>query len=363
MASVNSTDIMAEINDTKNMPSFNSTDSMAEWLPVQYGYLTISIVAILLNSAVIYLFLTRKYLRNMYSNIFLFSLAISDLCYAAVAIPLLIKCDQAMPQYVCYAYAYTMVFFSYSTVYHILLGISEKLCAICFTLKHHSMFCKSIAIKLSFSVWFLSIIFTHIPIWWEHVFPGDTRNATEKNEEQDNELDEAYYKFHFTIGFAIPVVISVIMYSMILHKIFKASNRRLTEDTQRNKLRLHVERKAALTFAIMLAAFLFSWSTWFLARIIYDRIVTGDAVYYFLTISRFCDPIFNPLLYTFLKNDFRRAFFSLFQSKKQSNNLSKMPLTRLNNHTSRQDTQEDTIRSSPLAVTKPMLSTQRRPSP
>ena len=279
----------------------------------------------------------------MHSNVFLFSLAISDFCYASVAIPLLIRCDQLRrkppPLSVCFAYEYTMVFFGYSTVYHILLAITEKLCAICFTFKHHSMFCKSIAIKSSLSVWLFSIFLTHIPIWWDYVFPGSRK--------EKKQSDEIFYKFHFATGFALPMLISVIMYSIILHKIFKVANVRLSEDTQSNKLRLHSEKKAAVTFAIMLAAFVFSWITWFMARI-YEPIVTGIDTAQFLTISRFLDPIFNPILYTFLKNDFRRAFLSLLRSKKQNNELLQMRLTRFHGQgTGTAYTHEDILTASP----------------
>ena len=315
---------------------------MAQWVAIEYGYVTISVIAIVLNSIVIYLFHTRKYLRNMYSNIFLFSLAISDLCYAAVAIPLLIKCEHIYrdglqpPQPVCYAYEYVMVFFGYSTVCHIVLAIAEKLCAICFALKHHAVFCKSIAIKLSLFVWLISILFTHIPVWWDYFFPG----SGEKNRERD----EAYQKFHFATGYAIPVLTSAIMYSIILHKIFKAANKRLTEDTQQKRARLHAEKKAALTFAVMLGAFLFAWSTWFFVRV-HHQIMNGIRMYHFLTISRLLDPILNPLLYTFLKNDFRQAFLRLFWGKRRNNEQETMRLARMNNHVSGTSTHEDILHS------------------
>ena len=277
----------------------------------------------------------------MYSNIFLFSLAISDLCYAAVAIPLLIKCEHnhrdklPPPQPVCYAYEYVMVFFGYSTVCHIVLAIAEKLCAICFALKHHAVFCKSIAIKLSLFVWLISILFTHIPVWWDYFFPG----SNEKNRERD----DVYQKFHFATGYATPVLTSAIMYSIILHKIFKAANKRLTEDTKQKRARLHAEKKAALTFALMLGAFLFAWSAWFFSRV-HHQIMNGISMYHFLTISRFLDPILNPLLYTFLKRDFRRAFLRLFWGKRR-NELERMGLTRMNNHVSGTSTREDILNS------------------
>ena len=319
---------------------------MAEWLPIHYGYITLSVLGILLNSIVIYLFLRRKYLRKMHSNIFLFSLAISDLCYAAIAIPLILSCDlnpnlsgPIPPE--CLATEYTMVFFGFSTVYHILLGISEKLCAISIPLKHHSVFCRSIAIKLSCFVWFLSAILTHIPVWWEFFFPSDGKVTSDRN--------EAYYRFHFATGFALPMLASAVMYSIILHKIFKALNRRLSEQTNRNKQRMRAERKAALTFAIMLAAFIFAWTTWFLGRIRVP-ISTEESVNTFMTISRFLDPVLNPILYTFLKHDFRRAFLSLVRSKAQNDQLLKMRTTRLHNHATGELTQEDTLHTSPYSV-------------
>lgn len=297
--------------------------------PHYYGFITICILAILLNSAVIYLFLTKKFLRNMYSNIFLFSLAISDLCYVAVTVPLLIKCEQlyldspGVAHHQCYAYEYATVFFGYCTVYHIQLAIAEKLCAICFTFKHHSKFCRSIAVKFTVSVWLFSAILTHIPAWWDYAFPSDRSKVYDKH----------FFKFHFATGFALPLLISTVMYCIILHKIFTAANRRLGEDTNRNRSRMHTEKKAALTFAIMLAAFVFSWSTWFIARID-GRIGTSKSVYIFLTTSRFLDPVFNPILYTFLKNDFRRAFLTLVWRKEQSSKFltSRMRMAPKNNH-------------------------------
>lgn len=318
---------------------------MASWTSVRYGYLAISLLAILLNAAVIYLFLTKKKLRKMHSNIFLFSLAISDLCYASVAIPMNIKCEQDFEEgrisNVCIALEYVIVFFGYSTVYHIMLAIAEKLYAICFTLKHHSKFCRSIAIKLSLSVWILSSFLTHIPVWWEYIIKPDNVNGTDNTAS----IYETYYKFHFAIGFAIPMLMSVIMYSIILHKIFKVVHRRLSEDTKTNKTRLRAERKAAFTFAIMQIAFLFSWITWFIARID-PKIVTNDSVYYFVTISRFLDPIFNPILYTFLKNDFRNAFLSIFREA-QRGKASGMHLTKLNHQPTTSGTHEDILQTSP----------------
>ena len=321
---------------------------MATWTPMRIGYLAISLLAISLNAAVIYLFVTKKKLRKMHSNIFLFSLAISDLCYASVAIPLNIKCEQDFEERVfsdvCIASEYVMVFFGYSTVYHIMLAIAEKLYAICFTLHHHSKFCRSIAIKLSLSVWLISIFLTHIPVWWEYIVKPKTENVN-GTDMDDASMFEAYYKFHFATGFAIPMLISAIMYSIILHKIFKVVHRRLSEDTKKNKRGLHAERKAAFTFAVMLMAFLFSWITWFIARID-AKIVTNTSVYYFLTISRYLDPVFNPILYTFLKTDFRNAFLSIFR-KAQRGDASRMHLTKLNHQATTSGTHEYMLQTSP----------------
>ena len=320
---------------------------MAGWSPVQRGYLAISLLAILLNSAVIFLFLTKKKLRKMHSNLFLFSLAISDLCYASVAMPLLIRCEQFHDlNDLCLAYGYVMVFFGYSTVYHIMLGIAEKLYAICFTLKHHSKFCRSIAIKLSLSVWLLSIFLAHIPVWWEYILKPPNANGTD--EEARILTYQAYYKFHFAIGFALPVLMSAIMYSVIFHKIFKVVHRRLSEDTKKNKTRLRAEKKAAFTFAVMQLAFLFSWGGWFLARVGAITVDDDDvSTYYdFVTISRFLDPIFNPLLYTFLKNDFRKAFLGVIRGTQRGQG-SGMHLTRLNHQATTSGTHEDMLQTSP----------------
>lgn len=311
--------------------------------PVQRGYLAISLLAILLNSAVIFLFLTKKKLRKMHSNIFLFSLAISDLCYASVAIPLLIRCEQFDDVNVCSAYGYVMVFFGYSTVYHIMLAIAEKLYAICFTLKHHSKFSTSIAIKLSLSVWLLSIFLAHIPVWWDYILQPQNANGTD--EEARTLTYKAYFKFHFAIGFALPVLMSAIMYSVIFHKIFKVVHRRLSEDAKKNKTRLRAEKKAAFTFAVMQLAFLFSWGGWFMARV--DAITVDDiSTYDFVTISRFLDPIFNPFLYTFLKNDFRKAFLSVIRGRQRGKG-SGMHLTRLNHQATTSGTHEDMLQTSP----------------
>lgn len=288
---------------------------MKNW-PVIHLVLTFqAVAAIFLNSVVIYLFMTRKYLRNVNSNVFLLSLSISDLCFSSSTVPLLIKCEQMAnnppPLLVCYIHDYVITYFGYTTVYHILLGITEKLFAICYAIKHHLRFCKSMAIKLSVFVWLLSFIFAHIPIWWDYILYS-------KKMETHNDKHNAFLKFHFASGYAMPFVMSSFMCFVILRKIIKVSRLRQSQRCYRST-RFCKEKQAALAFAIMLGTFLLSWSPWFLARI--DAIQMSEKMYFFVVVTRYLVPILNPLLYSLWKNDFRKAFKSMVKKKVRSNHF------------------------------------------
>jgi hypothetical protein len=83
---------------------------------------------------------------------------------------------------------------------------------------------------------------------------------------------------------------------------------------------LSSERRAITIFALMLGIFTTCWLTWYLSIInVYTKVVLNmpERWYDFFDFLRFSTSFINPLLYTFLKHDFREALFSLVLSRRR----------------------------------------------
>lgn len=74
------------------------------------------------------------------------------------------------------------------------------------------------------------------------------------------------------------------------------------------------DKRALIIFATMLGIFTLCWLSWYIT--LFQVQLGKDAIFPetladFLDFLRFGTSFFNPMLYTFLKNDFRRAVCSL----------------------------------------------------
>ena len=97
----------------------------ASMIAIYASLCTLGLFIIIVNALVIYLVITRNYLKTV-TNFCLASLAVSDMFSGLYAIPLIIACSTHMSVNICIAMDLGHRFLSVSTVFHLLLITVER---------------------------------------------------------------------------------------------------------------------------------------------------------------------------------------------------------------------------------------------
>jgi hypothetical protein len=266
------------------------------------------------NSFVIYLVSKKSSLRSA-TNICLASLAMSDLMTGIVSIPLVIICSLTQDYYgTCIATDMLSRFISISTALHLLIVTLERYTMIVHALKYNLLITMKRVVVVLLATWTTSAFVTLVQMAWRSSSDDDDAHRKE----------DVIYGFSCVVGIVL-IPLAIMAYSYL--RIFVALRhqlqiiQRLNSPAERStRLRKRkVERKAVTIFGCMIITFICCWLSYFLDGIRED--LGSDAFNYpeqvqvVLMFLRFVSALINPLLYTFLKEDFKRAVrATLFRS-------------------------------------------------
>ena len=243
-----------------------------------------------------FLFLRKQRLRTA-PNYFLFSLSISDLSAGLLLIPLGIMRITDPGWEVQAAYFFMEGFISFSTAYHVTVTTLDRYVAILCPLKHY-MLTKKTAKVIIASVWVTAISFTSIQLHWDL-----TKNETFilKNEFWWN-------IFRLVVLFGFPYPVMIYAFIRIFTAILKRKNKELSASQRcrkKRKQQRNQEWKPVVIFLLMALLFAGCWLPWFVTA--FAGLNLPLPGFFIVLMLRFLTPITNPLLYTFLKQDFNVA--------------------------------------------------------
>lgn len=308
-------------NNTNNSSSYGdqmdiySTEVSAVEISIYVILATLGFLIIAINGLVIYLVMTRVYL-NTVTNFCLASLAISDMFSGLCAIPLIITCSTILSLDTCMAMDLIQRFLSISTVLHLfLITIERYLTIVQSVMCTTSVMTKKTCLAVLLVVWTLSLFTSLIQLSFinpEADKPGES---------------QIIYDF-ICLGLlaVLPLIIMSVAYVHIFYTLRKHVDRIKREvshlSSQCMERNARKERKALVIYGAMICVFVVGWFNYFFNSLQEDLgNRTGipfwaDVILLFL---RFATSLLNPLLYTFLKQDFRRARKSLefFGSKRR----------------------------------------------
>lgn len=308
----------------------NGTGGMADGSSLDYAVVVLlGILAVFIfsaNSFVIYLYVNRSELRTI-TNLCLVFLAVSDLLAALVVIPVLIICTLAMtirltlPEHVkvilLTANDLASRFVAISTILHLLIVSLERYIMIVFPMQYVKIVSRPRIKACLISAWCFSFLVIIIQLSW--LIP-----ITDKSTIQADLI----YSMTVFFGIVVPVFMLLIgtyyhiyrevcrqikniqltMPSVLLHADQDSQLRRKrTSQARREK---YLEARAVIIFALMLFTFVCGWFPYFIMGIMHDLKYEADLSYevnILLLFIRFAVSLVNPLLYTFLKADFRKA--------------------------------------------------------
>ena len=260
------------------------------------------------NGLVVYLIYRKKTLRSI-TNMFLTSLAFSDLISGLVGFPLLIRCLQSNIVIVCVSSTIFYRFTAISSICHVLLIACDRYIAIVYPLKQSYIVTKWRAIGATSFVWLFSFASSVIQLSW---YSLDEASLTDYEETED--YDVKYSKTCIVLFFTVPLVMMCYIYGHIFYVICKLARRdhQLSSSLQQPSRSVLHEWRGRSVLLIMLVIFAGCWLPYFLAMLgahkeLSQLSQTPVWVERLLAVLGFIPPMLNPLLCTLVKKDFRQA--------------------------------------------------------
>ena len=267
------------------------------------------------NFTVLVLVKRRIPLRTQ-SNICLCSLAASDFLAGLVALPLAVACsflNCVMPQ-LCLAMDLCQRFLAISTIIHLLVITTERYITIVYPMVYSRILTKSRILTVLAYTWVISLFTSLIQLSWYS--PEWKEISTIWNN------DFIYDIFCVTVIVLLPLLFMTYTH---VHILLVARQQTNAIKRQTNHLcttaNLKTARKnAQLVYAAMLGVFIAGWVPYFLLAMEADSNYTLFVLpSWFRQISlffKFFTGLFNPLLYTFFKSDFKKEASFLYRRLK-----------------------------------------------
>ncbi|XP_031560377.1 histamine H2 receptor-like isoform X1 [Actinia tenebrosa] len=246
------------------------------------------------------------------TNFCLVYLAVSDLLASIVAIPLIVICNTTA-DLDCTAMDFATRFIAISTILHLMVVSTERFIMIVYPMYYIKLVTKKRIIVVLGSVWVFSLTVVLIQLSWVI------------NETQAVKYDLSYSLTTFC-GIVLPALCFMIfiyskIFTVLRIQIKKIKRHNIPESLQANKVSEDVaskrsEHRAVLVFALMIITFVLGWFPYFIFTVLYDLGIEVPAAEFWLFL-RFATSLMNPLLYTFLKTDFKKALIGRIRSESQ----------------------------------------------
>lgn len=277
--------------------------------------ISLSILIIAINLLVLVLFVKRRPLRTK-TNLLLVSLSVSDLMMGLLGIPMNTACN-ALVGYknfsgLCITSAAVYRFIAVSTIFHILIITGERYVSVIYPFRYMLIVTKRRIVILMSSVWFFSLFMALIQLAWQEFDHFTSRNPTKLR------WGLIYNIIGIVVCLLVPLVLMLFfyvrMFRVIRHQAKQIRKLNNIQESRGSGKHLVAEKRAITIFALMLSIFTCCWSTWYIGLL--QDYLSRDVFYaippvWLLVFDflRFSVSLINPLLYTFLKQDFRRELY------------------------------------------------------
>ena len=279
--------------------------------------IVLSFLIIAINILVLVLFVRRRPLRTK-TNLLLVSLSVSDLMMGLLGIPMNTACN-ALVGYqsfsgLCITAAAVYRFIAVSTIFHILIITGERYVSVIYPFIYMSIVTKKRIVILITSIWVLSLFMALIQLAWQEFDDFTSRNPTKLR------WGLIYNIIGIVVCLFVPLVLMLFfyarMFNVIHHQAQQIRKLNMVQEYSARGKHLVAEKRAITIFALMLGIFICCWSTWYIGLLqdylsqedFYAIPVVWLMVFEFL---RFSTSFINPMLYTFLKQDFRAELYSM----------------------------------------------------
>ncbi|CAB4054249.1 ASTA-R [Lepeophtheirus salmonis] len=297
----------------------------------------IVIVGTIGNVLVILVVATNHQMRNT-TNVLILNLAVADFLFITLCVPSTAT-DYILNSWPfgltwCQAVQYMIYVTSYVSIYTLILMSLDRFLAVVYPVVSLPFRTVENAVMAIITTWII-ISTASSPIWFSHhlqIKPNaDLRDSNTTLSENLNDADRdkywcrfstedysirGFYISFFVAGFAIPLALISILYLLLLKRLWNPAigHTNLSKESLRNKKRV---TKLVL---IVIVVFAVCWAPIQLVLILkaLDLFVTnGPEDYHRIIIQilahvlAYLNGCINPILYAFLSDNFRKAFYEL----------------------------------------------------
>ena len=214
----------------------------------------------------------------------------------------------------CISAAAVYRFIAVSTIFHILIITGERYVSVIYPFRYMLIVTKKRTIILITSVWFFSLFMALIQLAWQEFDHFTSRNPTKLR------WGLIYNIIGVVVCLLVPLALMLFfytrMFSVIHHQAEQIRKLNYIHESCGSARGKHLvaEKRAISIFALMLGIFTCCWATWYIGLL--QDYLSKD-VFYALPLDwllvfdflRFSTSFVNPMLYTFLKQDFRTELY------------------------------------------------------
>ena len=287
-------------------------------LTVVLSFICLLIIAV--NGLVIVLIYKKRTLRTL-TNMFLTSLAISDLLSGLVGIPLALTCLVRDFINVCVSSTVFIRFTAISSVCHVLLIACDRYIFIVHHIRYYYLVSKRRAIIATVVIGLISLVASTIQMSW-HSFEKETLTTFEDTTES---IDIKYSLVCIVVFFAVPFILMCYIYGRIFYISFKRNqkDRKLSKNLQQHCRPRRHEWRGRSVLLITVVIFAGCWLPYFL-MVLNEHTESLQFpplplwVQRLLVFLSFMPAMFNPILCTLAKKDFRQALKEVVLRRERS---------------------------------------------
>ena len=295
-------------------PSTNITRRESTIEDYHAGLISLSFLILFCNLFAIQTYKRHGKIRRNSSNVLLLGLAVSDLITGVIYLPILIFCESQWSKYehnedkifvqTCRGNYLVANFSGFSTIFHIIALTVEKYLAVLHPFQRLIISTRGTYRKILVTVWLLALAFALVPTFW--LF--------------DNSWSSAWLHKFYIYGIAQASVFLGLASVILLYcyiRMFVQIHVQLSAQTQTGRVQAKArnDRKTVFIFLMFFTIFIVGWTPWFFFALDSENQKLVEPKIKDLLISlRYVGAVLNPLLYSFIKSDYKQAVQADFRS-------------------------------------------------
>lgn len=286
-----------------------------EFAKILYGI--VCIVGLCGNALVIYVVIRFSKMQTV-TNMYIFNLALADEMFL-IGLPFLLTTMifQSWPfgQIMCKIYMTTTSINQFTSSLLLTVMSADRYVAVCHPISSPRYRTQFIAKFICLTAWTASALLM-VPIYmYANVFESDMGNSCNIYWPESTYMngEKAFTLYSFTLGFAIPLVLILLFYFLVICKLRRVGPR----NKSREKKRTH--RRVTYLVLTVITVYVICWLPYWIGQVyltfLPPRQSQSGIVFTIMLLTgclSYTNSAVNPILYAFLSDNFKKSFAKAF---------------------------------------------------